>query len=188
MNVCVIQRRPSSHSTSHLMAAAAEPAGSDGQTSKPVSINEEFRSRGVKDACQRGITARDVIGGSRPVTSRRSTSSPGLRFTSCLPATRVDDNQDVALMLQPTQPSTFLPPPPPPPPYPYHHLSPPTYMTSFPAPLYPVRPHPLTPMTTQFRPTPFDGCVSLQVSCLCRLRFFAYLSFSPSSCCAVPLL
>jgi len=130
--------------------------GDDGQTTKRMSVDEEFRSAGVKDGQRDVITltfSGDVIAGTRPVTSHKSTS-PGQHFTSCVPP---HADSDARLMLQP-------PPPPPsflaPPPYPYH-LCPSPYVTSFPPPLYPVRPRPLMPMT-HFRAPPFDGCRGFQ--------------------------
>jgi len=154
-----IQKGSSSHgggtAQHHLPVtqAAVDAAGGDGKTSNQMNVEEEFQSTDVQSVQRDGTTltfSNDVIRGTRPVTSHGSASA-GQCSTSCV---QRHVNNDARLMLQPP-PSTFLAPPP----YPFH-LCPPPYPTSFPPPLYSVRPRPLT----QFRVTPFDGCVEFQPS------------------------
>ena len=159
-HITVEQRRSSSHdggSTQHQLTArhaTDDAAAGDGQTAKQVSVEEELRLTDDKDG-QRDVTSRalsnDVTGATHPVTWHASTSRDQCS-TSCVQP-GVDD--DPRPTLQPP-PSAFLAPLP----YPFH-LCPSPYMTSFPPPLYPVRPRPLTPMT-HFRVMPFDGCVEFQ--------------------------
>ena len=160
----MIQRGSSSHGAAtahhrHLPAThTAADAASDEQTTKQTSVDEDLRSPDVSDG-QDDVTtlpfSSGVVGRTHPVTvTSHGATSPGQHVQS-------HDDSDQRLLLQPPPPSAFLAPPPP---YPFHHLCPSPYVTSFPPPpLYPVRPHPLTPMT-HFRVAPLERCVGFQPS------------------------